>query len=147
MKVFSTALSALLLASAASWTGATLLRKFEPPQPAATAPAGSSAANASPPIPKNAMTRETRGKGKSEECLGEPGGGVHVCSLESAHSKCGTKGKDRDDPRYRHVVCCCHSDTCHSACCETSLTDVCGGNLDDALAEDGVTILNQTMYV
>jgi hypothetical protein len=56
------------------------------------------------------------------------------------------KGKQSNDSRYRHVVCCCHSDTCPLACCETSVTNICGGDIDDALGEDGVTITNQTMY-
>lgn len=86
------------------------------------------------------------GGGGKNDCFGEPKGGVHVCSLESAHSKCGTKSGQSGDARYRHVVCCCHSDTCPSACCETDVTAVCGGTIDDALDEDGTTIRDQAMY-
>lgn len=99
-----------------------------------------------PPTPTTPPPGTTPDPTVADPCYGEPSGGVHVCALEDAHAKCGTKGSDRNDPRYRHVVCCCHSDTCPSACCETSLTDICGGDLDDALEDDGVTIRNRTMY-
>ena len=87
------------------------------------------------------------GGGNKDSCFGEPSGGVHVCTLEDAHSKCGTKGSQRNDPRYRHVVCCCHSDTCPSACCETDITNACDGkSIDDALDKDGSTIIDSVVY-
>lgn len=70
----------------------------------------------------------------------ECSGGVHVCDFTQAFEKCGLKGGKNnqrvDDPRLRNVVCCCHSDTCPSACCETSITEICGGNLDDAMDDE-----------
>lgn len=74
------------------------------------------------------------GGGGGGKCYGEPSGGIHTCSVESAHDKC---------TDTRNVVCCCHSDTCPSACCET--TNECGGDLDDALDCNG-DIKNETVY-
>jgi hypothetical protein len=103
-------------------------------------PGGSSTVvQAGKPPPKTTVD------GGGDECAN----GVHICTIVDAYKKCGVKKNKPVVPTNpaRNVTCCCHSDTCPAACCETGLTST--GELDAAMtldADGNVVVLDQALY-